>query len=59
MGFGATEAIIVLGIAVLLFGGKKLPELGGALGKSLSNFKKGIKGVSADDKDAIESPKGE
>lgn len=42
MGFGATEALIVLGIVVLLFGGRKIPELGRAFGKSISNFKKGL-----------------
>jgi sec-independent protein translocase protein TatA len=40
---GMYELIIIFGVAVLFFGGKKLPELGGALGESIRNFKKSIK----------------
>ena len=36
------EWIIILLIAVLLFGAKKLPELGSSVGKSIRNFKKGM-----------------
>ena len=43
LGLGPTEIIIVLFLVLLLFGSKKLPDLGGALGKSLKNFKEGIK----------------
>ena len=39
---GMGELILIFGVAVLLFGGKKLPELGSALGESIKNFKKGI-----------------
>jgi sec-independent protein translocase protein TatA len=42
-GLGMGEAIILLVIVVLLFGGKKLPELGSSMGKALTNFKKGMK----------------
>jgi len=42
-GLGFGEIIVVLAIAVLFFGGKKLPELGTALGKSINNFKKGLR----------------
>lgn len=42
-GLGMWEALIVLAIVVLLFGGKKLPELGNSMGKALTNFKKGMK----------------
>ena len=38
-----SELIIIFGVVFLLFGGKKLPELGGAIGESIKNFKKGIK----------------
>jgi len=40
MGIGVTEWIIILVIVLVLFGGKKLPELMGGLGKGLRNFKK-------------------
>ena len=44
MGFPSlTELMIVLGIVVLLFGAKQLPKLGGAVGESIKNFRKGIK----------------
>ena len=38
-GFGIQELIIILLIVVLIFGGKKLPELGSGIGKALKNFK--------------------
>jgi sec-independent protein translocase protein TatA len=36
---GWTEVILVLGVAVVIFGPKKIPELGAALGKTLRDFK--------------------
>ncbi|ATH08271.1 Sec-independent protein translocase TatA [Halobacteriovorax marinus] len=42
MGFGIGESLVVLAIVVLLFGGKKLPQLGSSLGKAIQNFKKGL-----------------
>jgi sec-independent protein translocase protein TatA len=48
-GLGFGEIIAVLAIATLFFGGKKLPELGSALGKSINNFKKGLKEEANDD----------
>ena len=41
-GFGHWELIIVLVIAMIIFGAGKLPQIGSALGKSIGNFKKGI-----------------
>ncbi len=38
---GPTQLIILLVIILILFGGKKLPELARSLGKSLGEFKKG------------------
>ena len=43
MGLGVTEGLIVLGIGLLFFGGKKLPQLGKSMGEALTNFKKGIR----------------
>jgi sec-independent protein translocase protein TatA len=43
LGLGPTEIVIIFFLVLLLFGGKKLPALGGAIGKSLKNFKVGLK----------------
>ncbi len=40
-GFSPMDAILILVVILLLFGGKKLPELANALGRSLNEFKKG------------------
>ena len=42
-GLGMGEIVIVLVVVLLLFGGKKLPQLGSALGQAMTNFKKGLK----------------
>ncbi|HSJ43495.1 MAG TPA: twin-arginine translocase TatA/TatE family subunit [Euzebyales bacterium] len=46
---GGPELIIVLLIFVLLFGAKKLPELGSSVGKGIKNFKRGIDEASEDE----------
>lgn len=43
---GSTELLLIAGIALLLFGGKKLPELMRGLGKGVSEFKKGVREVT-------------
>ena len=42
-GLGTTELIIILVLVMIIFGAGKLPQVGGALGKSLRNFKDGVK----------------
>lgn len=42
---GTTEIILVGGIALLLFGGKKLPEMMRGLGQGVKEFKKGVREV--------------
>jgi sec-independent protein translocase protein TatA len=42
LGFGHWELLIVLVIAILIFGVGKLPQVGSTLGKSIGNFKKGF-----------------
>ena len=52
------EWIVVLVVLVLLFGAKKLPELARSVGKSTSEFKKGMaEGSSDDDADASDEDK--
>ena len=45
---GAPEIIIIAIIVLLLFGGKKIPELMKGIGKGIKNFKEGVKGVEDD-----------
>ena len=48
---GTTELIIIFAMLILLFGVNKLPGLGGAIGESIKNFKKGIKSDETDNKE--------
>jgi sec-independent protein translocase protein TatA len=43
------ELIIIAGVFVMLFGANKLPKLGGAIGESIKNFKKGIREGTEDE----------
>jgi sec-independent protein translocase protein TatA len=54
MGIGWQEILILLLILVLLFGARKLPEIGKGLGESIRNFKKAIRG----EEDTDEKPGG-
>ena len=54
-GLGTQELIIILGIALFIFGAKKLPEIGKGLGKSIREFKSSISGE--DDKEDPAKPK--
>ena len=40
---GIPELLLILGIVLLIFGPRKLPELGNALGRTIKEFKKGMK----------------
>jgi sec-independent protein translocase protein TatA len=43
MGIGTWQIIVILVIVLLLFGGKKIPELAQGLGKGIKNFKDAVK----------------
>lgn len=45
-GLHMPELIIVLVVALLVFGPKKLPEMGSAIGKSIKEFRKGVNEIS-------------
>jgi sec-independent protein translocase protein TatA len=47
--FQPMHLLIIGVIVVILFGGKKLPELGKGLGEGLRGFKDGMKGISEED----------
>jgi sec-independent protein translocase protein TatA len=42
-GLGTPELMIILAISFIIFGGKRLPELGAGLGKGITAFKKGLR----------------
>jgi sec-independent protein translocase protein TatA len=48
---GTQELLIILGILILLFGAKKLPELSKSLGQSIREFRKGQESAADDDTD--------
>ncbi len=43
-GLGPLELGIVLAIVIVLFGAKRLPEIGSGIGKAIKNFKSGVSG---------------
>ena len=47
---GTTELVLLGGLALLLFGGKKLPEMMRGLGQGVKEFKKGMKDISEPEK---------
>ena len=58
-GVGATELIILLVIVLIIFGPKKLPQLGRSLGSGMREFKNSVSGKGDDDDDepeVIEGP---
>lgn len=59
-GIGAPEILIVLAIVLLLFGGRKLPELARGTGRALRIFKSEVKEIDGDkDKGAATEATGE
>jgi len=58
--FQPTHLLLVLAIALIVFGPRKLPELGQGLGKGIRGFKDALKGISVDSDSAAgpdEAPK--
>lgn len=48
---GATELIVILVLALIIFGPGKLPEVGKAIGRSIREFKKAQSGLEDDEHD--------
>jgi len=46
-GFHGLDLVVILVIALLIFGPKKLPEMGSAIGKSIQEFRKGMNELTA------------
>lgn len=55
--FGVPEILLILFIILLLFGAKRLPEIAKGLGKSIKEFKKGMKDIEEDVKKENDSEK--
>lgn len=54
-GLGMSEILLIALIVLLFFGGRKIPELMGGLGKGIRSFKDGVNGIEKD----IEEPSSE
>ena len=50
LGLGIPEILLILGIALLIFGPKNLPKLGSALGKTVKNVREGMDGAAEEAK---------
>lgn len=53
---GTTELIVIGGVALLIFGGKKLPELMRGLGKGVKEFKEGMNDVTPSEDQPTNQP---
>ncbi len=59
-GIGMQEILVIALIVLLLFGGKKIPELMKGIGKGVRSFKDGVNGIEKDpdnDENAPQKPK--
>ncbi len=48
-GLGFQELLIILVVALIIFGPSKLPQIGSGLGKAIRDFKKGVGGEGAEE----------
>lgn len=53
LGLGGTEVIVILVIVLLLFGGKKIPELMKGLGRGIKDFKDASKGTDGENNTTV------
>ncbi len=49
MRLGMWEMLVILGIIVILFGAKRIPDIMGGVGEGIKNFKKSVKAVEEDE----------
>lgn len=57
LGLGGQEILIIAVLVLLLFGGRKIPELMKGLGKGIKSFKEGMNGIDAEDPKDPKEPK--
>lgn len=55
MGVSAWQVAIIVLVVLLLFGGKKIPELAKGMGSGIRNFKKALKEDEEEQKDALQT----
>jgi len=55
-GLGWQEILLILVVALVVFGPKKLPEIGSSLGKGLREFKEGMNGAGENLKKELDAP---
>jgi TatA/E family protein of Tat protein translocase len=53
---GFTELAVILAICVVLFGAKRIPEIGSSIGKGIREFKKGVSEIGEPVRDASAVP---
>lgn len=58
-GLGVGEVLVILAIMLLVFGAKRLPELGGALGKGIREFKSSVRDIETEMKRPADDPRRE
>jgi sec-independent protein translocase protein TatA len=56
-GFHGLDLIVILVVALLIFGPKRLPEMGSAIGKSIKEFRKGMNELTSPKDEPKEEPK--
>ena len=57
-GIQPIHIVIIIVVAILIFGANKLPELGRSLGKSITEFRKGTKEAAEEFKQEVQNPDG-
>ncbi len=55
---GMSELVVIFLVVLLLFGAKRLPEIGAAIGKALKEFKKASKDATEEFKDSVKDDDG-
>ena len=56
LGMGPWEILMILVVALLLFGAKRIPEIAQALGKGITEFKRGVKDVQTEIENNVNAP---
>jgi sec-independent protein translocase protein TatA len=55
-GFHGLDLIVILVVALLIFGPKRLPEMGSAIGKSIKEFRKGVAELTSPKEEEPKTP---